>query len=43
MVKVRAMVGDVGIGVEMLLQPGERELHRDSPPVIEGTSSGTKP
>ena len=43
MVSVSAMVVDVGIGVEMLLQPGQRELHRVSPPVIEGTSSGTKP
>jgi hypothetical protein len=27
----------------MLLQPLQRELHRVSPPVIEGTSSGTNP
>ena len=34
---------DIRIGVEMLLQPLQRELHRVSPPVIEGTSSGTNP
>ena len=32
-----------GIGVEMLLQPGQGEFHRASPPVSVGTSNGTKP
>ncbi len=32
-----------GRRLEMRLQPGQRGLHRASPPTIEGTSSGTKP
>src|SRR5581483_10722118 len=31
------------VGVEMVLQPGEREFHVLSPPASEGTSSGLKP
>ena len=31
------------VGVEMLLQPGEGELHVLSPPASDGTSSGLKP
>ena len=31
------------VGVEMLLQPGEREFHELSPPASVGTSSGLKP
>jgi hypothetical protein len=34
---------EAGGGVEMLPEPGQRELHRASPPVIDGTSSGMKP
>src|SRR5262249_37408524 len=30
------------LGLQMILEPGERELHRDPPPA-EGTSSGRKP
>src|SRR5450759_3189986 len=31
------------VGVEMLLQPGEGELHELNPPARVGTSSGLKP
>ena len=31
------------VGVEMFLQPGEREFHVLSPPASVGTSSGLKP
>ncbi len=30
-------------GIEMLLEPGEGELHDDSPPASVGRSSGRKP
>ena len=33
----------VGIRLQMLLEPGEREFHRLNPPPSVGTSSGTKP
>ena len=42
----RQPVGDGvegGVGLEMLLQPGEGELHGLSPPIRLGVSSGTKP
>jgi hypothetical protein len=32
-----------GVGVEMLFQPGERELHGLRPPASVGKSSGRKP
>src|SRR5262249_49528108 len=35
--------GRVGIGVQRRLEPGERELHRLSPPSSVGTSSAAKP
>ena len=31
------------VGVEMFLQPGEREFHELNPPASVGTSSGLKP
>ena len=31
------------IGRQMLLEPGQRELHRDRPPWVVGTSSAPKP
>jgi hypothetical protein len=31
------------VGVEMLLEPGQGEFHRPSPPVSEGVSSAEKP
>src|SRR4029450_6766579 len=34
---------DIRLGVEMLPQPLQGELHRVSPPVIEGTSRARKP
>ena len=40
------LVGDrrgIRVGVEMVLQPGERELHRLSPPSSVGMSSAAKP
>jgi hypothetical protein len=38
-----ADLAEAGVGVEMLLEPGQREFHRASPPVIDGTSRGMKP
>jgi hypothetical protein len=38
-----ADLGQAGVRLEMLLEPGQREFHRASPPVIDGTSSGMKP
>jgi hypothetical protein len=32
-----------GVGLEMLLEPGQGELHRPSPPVSEGVSRAEKP
>ena len=42
----RQLVGDLGergLGVEMILEPGQREFHDDSPPESVGTSSTEKP
>jgi hypothetical protein len=33
----------IGIGIEMLFQPGQRELHLDSPPSKVGISRAEKP
>ncbi len=35
--------GEIGIRVQVVAEPGKRDLHRDSPPDSVGTSSGTKP
>ena len=34
---------DGGVGVEMLLEPAERELHAPTPPLSVGTSSAPNP
>ena len=42
----RQLVGDLverGLGVEVVLEPGQREFHDDSPPDSVGTSSTEKP
>ena len=34
---------EIGVGVEMLLEPAKRELHAPTPPLSVGTSSAEKP
>ena len=38
-----AIVLGVGVGVQMLFQPGEGKFHRDNPPSSVGMSSAAKP
>ena len=35
--------GEIGIGLEMLLEPAKGELHAPTPPLNVGTSSAEKP
>ena len=36
-------LAQMGVGIEMLLEPGQGEFHRDRPPTREGMSSAAKP